>query len=103
MLDQGSQDRGRRRSAERPDKRPVIVAGASLPAGVAGSDLGGVVEKVFCHSQHETFSISERLNDSPAPSLRAKPSNPEATKQVWIASAFARRLRRTGRRKCPSP
>src|SRR5580692_837412 len=46
MIDQRAQDRGGGYPAERADKRPVIVAGPSLPATVAGGDAGGFVEKM---------------------------------------------------------
>src|SRR5688500_2664537 len=54
MIDQRPQDGGGGGAAERADKRPVIVAGAALPAAVAGSHSCGVVEKVRGLGQHES-------------------------------------------------
>jgi hypothetical protein len=46
MIDQCPQDRRRRDAPERADKGPVVVAGPSLPAAIAGSDPRGFVEQV---------------------------------------------------------
>ena len=50
VVDQRPQDRGSRRSTERADKSPVIVAGPRLPAAVTGGNPRRVVEQVwgFC-------------------------------------------------------
>src|SRR3984957_5888299 len=57
MIDQRPQDRGGGGAAERADERPVIVAGAALPAAVTGGDVRGLVEKVPGPGKHE-FSRS---------------------------------------------
>jgi len=53
MVDQRPQDGRSRRTTERTDKGPVVLAGLALPAAVAGGDLGGVVEQVRCFCEHE--------------------------------------------------
>src|ERR1700738_343466 len=53
MIDQRPQDGGGRRSAEWADESPVIVAGASGPAAVAGGHPRGVVEQVRGPGEHE--------------------------------------------------
>src|SRR3977135_1015674 len=60
MIDQRPQDRGRRGAAERADKGPVVVAGPSLPAAVAGGHTRSVVEKVLGPGQHEVPLILSR-------------------------------------------
>src|SRR5882724_4361269 len=74
LIDRRPQDSGGRRPAERADEGPVIVAGLPAPAAVAGGDPRGIVEKVWGLGQHRH--------------CERKRSNPEATKQVWIASSL---------------
>jgi hypothetical protein len=52
MLHQRAQDGRCREAAEGADKGPVVRAGASLPATIAGGDAGGVVEEVLGFVEH---------------------------------------------------
>jgi hypothetical protein len=54
MINQRPQDRRRRGAAERADKRPVVIAGPSLPAAVAGGDPCGLVEQMWRPGMHES-------------------------------------------------
>src|SRR6266403_1540904 len=60
VIDQRPQDGGGRRSAERAEEGPVIIAGLPAPAAVTGGNPCGIVEKVlgFCEHFH-TFRHCE--------------------------------------------
>src|SRR5437667_11833979 len=73
MVDQRTQHGRGRRTAERADKGPVVVAGMSLPAAVARRDSCGVVEKMRRPGEHY-----------PAPASSAVIARSEATKQTIL-------------------
>src|SRR6185312_16264803 len=52
VLDQRPQNGGGREAAERADEGPVVGAGASTPAAVAGGDAGRVVKEVWGFGEH---------------------------------------------------
>src|SRR6185437_776905 len=53
MFEQRAQDRRRRDAAERADERPIVRAGAALPAAVAGRHARRVIEEVLCPGEHD--------------------------------------------------